>query len=266
MKIAFIGGGNMGRAMLTAILNKEITAPQDIAVSDKNEEVLKQLKQDLNVYISKENLEAASKGDVVVLAIKPQNLYAVMAELKGRLNTNKLVLSIIAGKSIDTLKRGLGHKNIVRAMPNTPAQIGMGMTVWMATEEVTKEQRASVSSILKAMGKELHVTDEQYIDMATAISGSGPAYVFLFMQSLIEAAVEMGLSPDVAQQLVLQTVGGSVEYADKSGKGLTHLRQMVTSPGGTTAEALKIFDRGRFPELVKQAVAAAYERAKQLRS
>lgn len=266
MKIAFIGGGNMGRAMLTAILDNGLAAPQDIAASDKNKERLKQLKQDFNVYITKDNIEAASRGDIVVLAIKPQNLDEVMTELKGRFNAEQLVLSIIAGRSIGTLKQGLEHNAIIRAMPNTPAQISMGMTVWTATEEVTEEQRASVGSILKAMGKELYVTDEQYIDTATAISGSGPAYVFLFMQSLIDAAVDIGLPPDVAQQLVLQTAAGSVEYAAESDKGLAQLRQMVTSPGGTTAEALKIFETGKFPELVKQAVAAAYKRAKQLRS
>jgi pyrroline-5-carboxylate reductase len=266
MKIAFIGGGNMGRAMLTAILGNGLAVPQDIAVSDKNKELLKQLKEEFNVNITKDNLEAASRGDIVVLAIKPQNLDEVMTELKGRLNADQLVLSIIAGRSIFTLKQGLEYKAIVRAMPNTPAQIGMGMTVWTATEEVVEEQRASVSSILKAMGKELYVIDEQYIDMATAISGSGPAYIFLFIQSLIDAAVDIGLPPDAARQLTLQTVAGSVEYAAESDKELAQLRQMVTSPGGTTAEALKIFETGKFPELVKQAVAAAYKRAKQLRS
>jgi pyrroline-5-carboxylate reductase len=266
MKIAFIGGGNMGRAILTAILGNGLAAPQDIAVSDKNMDLLRQLKEDFNVYITKDNLEAASRGNIVVLAIKPQNLDEVMTELKGRFNAEQLVLSIVAGRSIGTLKQGLEHKAIIRAMPNTPAQIGMGMTVWTATEEVTEEQRASASSILKAMGKELYVMDEQYIDMATAISGSGPAYVFLFMQSLIDAAVDIGLPPDAARQLVLQTTAGSVEYAAESDKGLAQLMQMVTSPGGTTAEALKIFEKGNFPELVKQAVAAAYKRAKQLRS
>jgi len=266
MKIAFIGGGNMGRAMLSAILGSGLAAPQDIAVSDKNNERLEQLKEAFNVYITEDNFKAAARGDIVVLAIKPQNLDEVMAELKGRLNADQLVLSIIAGKSIYTLRKGLEHRAIVRAMPNTPAQIGMGMTVWTTAEEVTEEQKASVSSILKAMGKELYVKDEQYIDMATAISGSGPAYVFLFMQSLIEAAVDMGLPPDAARQLVLQTAAGSIEYASKSDKGLVQLKEMVTSPGGTTAEALKIFEKGKFAKLVKRAVAAAYKRAKQLRS
>jgi pyrroline-5-carboxylate reductase len=265
MRITFIGGGNMGQAILAAILDNGLAIPQEIVVSDKNEERLRQLKQDFNVYITKDNLEATSRSDIVVLAIKPQNLDKVMVELKGSFEPNQLVLSIIAGRRIIFLKQGLGHKVIVRAMPNTPAKIGMGMTVWTATREVTEEQRISISSILKVMGKELYVKDEQYIDMATAISGSGPAYIFLFMQSLIEAAVDIGLPPDAAWQLVLQTITGSVEYAAESDKELAQLRQIVTSPGGTTAEALKVFEKGNFPKLVKQAVAAAYKRAKQIR-
>jgi pyrroline-5-carboxylate reductase len=265
MKITFIGGGNMGQAMLAAILDNGLATPQEIVVSDKDDERLKQLKQDFKVYTTKDNLEATSKGNIIILAIKPQNLDEIMAELKGRFNANQLVLSIIAGKSLGTLKRGLEHRAIVRVMPNTPAMIGMGMTVWMATEEVTEEQRTSISSILKVMGKEHYVKDEQGIDMATAISGSGPAYVFLFIESLIDAAVDIGLSPDVAQQLAFQTVAGSVQYAAKSDKKLAQLRKLVTSPGGTTAEALKVFENGNFREVVKQAVAAAYKQAKKLR-
>lgn len=254
----------MGQAMLSAILNRGLSTPQDIAVSDKNRECLKQLKGDFSVYITEDNLGAAARRDVIVLAIKPQNLADVMAELKGHLNPEQLVLSIVAGKSIKTLNQGLNHKVIVRAMPNTPAQIGSGMTVWTATAAVTEKQRASAISILGTMGEELYVEDESVIDMATAVSGSGPAYVFLFMEALIDAAVDIGLPPDTARELVLQTITGSAEYAAKSGKGLAQLRQMVTSPGGTTAEALEAFKKGGFSVLVKQAIAAAYERAKQL--
>jgi pyrroline-5-carboxylate reductase len=199
-----------------------------------------------------------------VLAIKPQNLDEVTSEIKGKLNNSQLVLSIIAGRSIATLQQGLEHDAIIRAMPNTPAHIGKGITVWTTTEGVTAEQKIQAGAILKAMGKELHVTDENYIDISTAISGSGPAYVFLFMESLIDTAVDMGLPPDAARQLVLQTVAGSVDFAAKSDKGLAQLIQMVTSPGGTTAEALKVFEKGRFTELVEQAVTAAYKRAKEL--
>jgi pyrroline-5-carboxylate reductase len=266
MKIAFIGAGNMGRAMLTSILNKGLADRKNLIASDKNKELLEQLKQDFDVFIARDNLEAASTGDIIVLAIKPQNLDGVMVELKGRLNAKQLVISIVAGRSISSLREGLEHKAIIRAMPNTPAQIGMGITVWVATEEVTERQRASVSFILEAMGRELYVTDERYIDMATAVSGSGPAYVFLFMQSFIDAAVDAGLPSEAARQLVLQTVAGSVEYAAESDKGLAQLKEMVTSPGGTTAEALRVFEKGKFSGLVKKAVAAAYKRTMQLRS
>ncbi len=254
----------MGQAMLSAILNRGLATPPNIAVSDKNKERLKQLKGDFSVYITEDNLKAAARGDVVVLTIKPQDLADVMAELKGHLNPEQLVLSIVAGKGIKTLNQGLKHKAIVRAMPNTPAQIGRGMTVWTATAAVTEKQTASAISILGAMGEEIYVEDESVIDMATAVSGSGPAYVFLFMEALIDAAVDIGLPPDIARELVLQTVTGSAEYAAKSDKGLAQLRQMVTSPGGTTAEALEVFKKGGFSALVKQAIAAAYERAKQL--
>ena len=210
------------------------------------------------------NLGALSGSDVVVLAIKPQNLVGVMAELSGQLEPAQLVLSIIAGARIDTLRRGLKHSCVVRAMPNTPAQIGEGMSVWTATDEVNEQQKAWASSILGAMGREIYVDDEKYLDMATAVSGSGPAYVFLFMESLVNAAVDIGLPQDIAQELVLGTVLGSGHFAQKSDKELAELRRMVTSPGGTTAEALLQFEKGKFADLVKRAVKAAYNKAKEL--
>ena len=264
MKIAFIGGGNMGEAMLAAILDKGLGTPQDILVSDIVEARRRHLKGKYGVIVVSSNLGALRGSDVVVLAIKPQNLAGVMAELSGQLESAQLVLSIIAGARIDTLRLGLKHGCIVRAMPNTPAQIGEGMSVWTATAEVTEQQKAWAGSILGAMGREIYVDDEKYIDMATAVSGSGPAYVFLFMESLVEAAVHIGLPRDMAQELVLQTVLGSGHFAQKSGKELAELRRMVTSPGGTTAEALLQFEKGEFAELVKQAVKAAYNKAKEL--
>lgn len=264
IKIAFIGGGNMAQAMLSAILDKGLSTPEAVSVSDINEARRKYLEQEYGVYITVNNLEAFTRGDLVVLAIKPQNLAEVMAEISGRLNSPQLVLSIIAGKSIGTLCQGLKYKAIVRAMPNAPAQIGQGMTVWTATAAVTEPQKAQAGSILGAMGKEIYVADERYIDMATAISGSGPAYVFLFIESLINAAKSIGLPPDMAQELVIQTVVGSGNFVRKSGRELSELRRMVTSPGGTTAKAVEVFERGQFAELVKQAIAAAHNRAKEL--
>jgi len=264
MKIAFIGGGNMGEAMLSAILDKELSTPEAISVSDIQESRRQHLGQRYGVAVTGSNQLAVEKADVVVLAIKPQNLAGVMAELNGQLKSSQLVLSIIAGARINTLCRGLNHGCVVRVMPNTPAQIGLGMSVWTATHEVTEQQRGWASSILGAMGKEIYVDDEQYIDMATAVSGSGPAYVFLFVEHLVEAAVHIGLPRDMAQELVLQTVLGSGQFLQKSGKSADELRRMVTSPGGTTAEALAEFERGRFSELVMQAVSAAYNKARKL--
>jgi len=264
MKIAFIGGGNMGEAMLQAILNKKVASPGDIFVSDIKKARLEHLEQRYGVKVMGGNVEAASKGEVVVLAIKPQNLAEVMAELKGKLKPSQLVLSIIAGARIDTLRRGLGHNCIVRVMPNTPAQIGEGISVWTATSEVDKEQKEQTRVILGTMGKEVFVADEERIDMATAISGSGPAYVFLFVEALVSAAVEIGLPPDMAHELVLETLLGSGHFAQASNKELAELRRMVTSPGGTTAEALSCLEEGGFTSLVMKAVSAAYSKAKKL--
>ena len=264
MKIAFIGGGVMAEAMLSTMLDKGLNYPQAVSVSDVNQARRNHLGEEYSVFTTGSNLEALSRGDVIILAIKPQHMDEVLTELKGKLKPSQLVLSIIAGAKTRTLQNGLKHHSIVRAMPNTPAQIGQGITVWTATAEVSKKQKSWASSILGAMGKEIYAADERYLDMATAISGSGPAYVFLFMESLNRAAVSIGMPPDMAQELVLQTVLGSAVFAQKSAKEFAELRKMVTSPGGTTAEAIKIFEESQFSELVRQAVAAAYTKAKKL--
>ncbi|MBA7616769.1 Pyrroline-5-carboxylate reductase [subsurface metagenome] len=264
MKIAFIGGGVMGEAMLSAILDKGLSLPQDISVSDVNQARCQHLGQKYGVAVMSNNRQAIEGSDVVVLAIKPQNLAEVMAELSGQLKSAQLVLSIIAGARINTLRVGLNHGCVVRVMPNTPAQIGEGISVWTATTGVTKEQKGWAASILGAMGKEIYVDDEKYIDMATAVSGSGPAYLFLFVESLVNAAVDIGLPRDMAQQLVLEMMLGSVHFMQKSGKEAAELRRMVTSPGGTTAEALLRLEKGGFSDLLKQAVNAAHDKAKRL--
>jgi pyrroline-5-carboxylate reductase len=264
MNIAFIGGGNMGEAMIAAILNKKLAAAQSLTVSDISEVRRRHLKQKYGVAVTGDNRLAVSKGQVVVLAIKPQNLAEIMSGLRERLSPSQLVLSIIAGARIDTLRPGLNHNRIIRAMPNTPAQIGEGMTVWTATGEVTNRQRRQASLILGSLGRKIYVDDEKYIDMATAISGSGPAYFFLFVEALTDAGVEVGLPRKVAKELVLQTMLGSGHLIEKSNKTPPELRRMVTSPGGTTAAALQEFETSGFISLVKKAVNAAYNRAKEL--
>ena len=264
MKIAFIGGGNMGEAVLSAVLAKSLTTPESVSVSDISKSRRQHLRQRYAVAVTSDNRLAIDGSDVALLAIKPQNLAEVMAELTDQLQPCQLVLSIIAGARINTLSQGLNHNRIVRSMPNTPAQIGEGISLWAATSEVTGQQRRWASSILGAMGKEIYVDDEKYLDMATAVSGSGPAYLFLFVESLVDAAVHIGLPRDMAQELVLETILGSGHLIQKSGKSPAELRRMVTSPGGTTAEALLQLDKGGFANLLLRAVTAAHDKAKKL--
>jgi len=254
----------MGEAMLAAILKKGVAKPEAIIVSDIADPRRKLLARKYRVAVTGSNQHVVEIGDILVLAIKPQNMAEVIKELKGCLKPSQLVLSIIAGAKTKTLSRRLRHDSIVRAMPNTPAQIGEGMSVWTATAGVTEQQRAWAGSILGAMGKEVYVDDEKYIDMATAVSGSGPAYFFLMVEALVNAAVGIGLPREKALEMVLQTMLGSGHLIQRSGKEPAELRRMVTSPGGTTAQALLQLEKGKFTALIKQAVKAAYKRAKEL--
>jgi len=254
----------MGEAMLAAVIEDGLVKPEAIWVSDVSQERRKSLAQKYGVAAIASNLEAISGKEIVVLAVKPQNLAEVMKELGGKLQSGQAVLSIIAGAKIDTLSKGLRHGAVARAMPNTPAQIGEGMSVWTATPQVTEEQKGRVGAILGAMGVEIYVDDEKYLDMATAISGSGPAYFFLMAESLIEAAAAIGLPRDMARRLVVQTMLGSGRLIQQSGEEPAELRRKVTSPGGTTARALEQFEKGQFTELVKRAVKAAYDKAREL--
>jgi pyrroline-5-carboxylate reductase len=264
MKISFIGGGNMAEAMLSAILNKSLSQPQDIIVSDIAESRRQHLNGKYGISVTEDNARAIDNADIVILAIKPQNLADVMSGIRGKLKPIQLVLSIIAGARIQTLRSGLDHNCIVRSMPNTPAQIGDGMAVWTTTTEVTEQQKKSAGDILGAMGKEIYVDDEKYLDMATAVSGSGPAYLFLFAEAMTEAAVKIGLPPESAQTMVQQTILGSAHLLEKTGKTPAELRRMVTSPGGTTAEAIALFEEGGFSGLVARAINAAFEKSKKL--
>jgi pyrroline-5-carboxylate reductase len=264
MKIAFIGGGNMAEAILSAVLKNKLAAAKDITVSDIDAGKRNNLEQKYKISTSGNNQTAIEGKEVIILAVKPQVLAEIMAALNNRIKPDQLVVSILAGKSIKTISSGLNHNCIVRSMPNTPAQIGEGMTVWMATPQVTSEQKKLAAAILGAMGKELFAEDEKYLDMATAVSGSGPAYVFLFVESMTAAAVKLGWTPDEAQLLVVQTMVGATGLLNKSGKSPQELRSMVTSPGGTTAEAISAFEKGGFGGLVEQAVTAAFEKSKKL--
>ncbi len=263
MRIAFIGGGTMGEAIIRCLLSREIVAPEDIVVSDARQSRRELLSRECGVNISADNKQAIEGSDLIVLAVKPQDLAQVMEEIEN-LAPCQVVLSIVAGANLSTLQQGLKHSGIIRAMPNMPAQIGEGMIVWTATAEVNQKQRGMAQSVLGALGEEIYVDDERYLDMATALSGSGPAYVFLFIEALIDAGVHIGLPRSIAEKLVIQTIIGSTHAVQKTGKHPAELRSAVTSPGGTTTEALFQLDKRGFRSFIIEAVAAAYNKAKHL--
>ena len=264
MRLAFIGGGVMAEAMIGGIIDARLAAPSDISVGEPVEARRGHLRGRYGVVAIADNAEVLDSADIAVLAVKPQQLADVMPGMRSPLKREQAVLSIVAGAKMKTLMDGLKHSAVIRVMPNTPAQIGAGMTVWTASEDVPKEKVAASKDILRTLGDELYVDDEKLVDMATALSASGPAYVFLFIESLIDAGVHMGMSREMAERLSLQTVLGSARLASESGKHPAELRNMVTSPGGTTAEALRAFESGRFRAVVLEAVKAAYERSKAL--
>ncbi len=264
MQIAFIGGGNMGEAILAAVLANNLAAPAGISVSDVSADRCSYLKDKYGVAVTVSNPEAAAGKGIIILAIKPQQLADVMAGLKGSLEPEQLVVSIIAGATIKTISQGLGHDCIVRAMPNTPAQVGQGMTAWTATPAVTPVQKEGAAAIFRAMGKEIYFPDEKYLDMATAISGSGPAYFFMLAEQMAAAAVDIGIDEKAAAAMVMQTMLGAAKLLEQSNEPAAELRRRVTSPGGTTAAAIGVFESGGLADLVGQAVKAAYDRAREL--
>ena len=232
-----------------------------MVASDRNEDRLALVRDQFGVRTTLCNREAAREADVVVLAVKPQVLPAVLSELQSGIRQDALTLSIVAGASIGTIASLLKHRAIVRTMPNTPAQVGEGMTVWTATPEVSPEQRAQAGTIVGSLGRQLFVDDERFLDIATAISGTGPAYVFLMMEALIDAAVHLGFSRRDARELVVQTIRGAAIYAEHQPVHPAELRNRVTSPGGTTAEALYQLEKGSFRTIMSKAVVAAFRRS-----
>jgi pyrroline-5-carboxylate reductase len=273
-QLSFIGCGAMAEAIIAGLLRQKLVHPAQIIGSHPRPARREELASQYGIHVVESNHEAASFGhppkhgsegepsaSIVVLSVKPQRIGLVLDELKGGLHQDQLVLSIIAGAKIETIAAELLHSAIVRAMPNTPAQIGQGMTAWTATPEVDEQQEEQVRAMLGALGREMRVETERMIDMATALSATGPTYIFLVMEALVDAGVHMGFSRHVAQELVLQTMLGSVLFAQESGKHPAELRNMVTSPGGTSAEAIYQMEKGSLRTVLSKAVWAAFQRA-----
>ncbi|MCI0804622.1 MAG: pyrroline-5-carboxylate reductase [Chloroflexi bacterium] len=262
MRIAFIGGGVMAQAIISGVKDAGLDA--SIIVGEPVEVRRESLKNDLGVEVTASNGEAIAGADIVVLSVKPQQLDAVAEDLKGVLTADQTVLSIMAGVKMHSIGLKLNHTKLIRVMPNTPAQIRKGISAWMASDDVDQSTLDFVASMLRAIGDELKFDDEKSIDIATALSGSGPGYVFVFIEALADAGVELGLPVHVARHLASQTVFGSAALQRESGKHPAELRNMVTSPGGTTAAGLAALEIGGFRAAVAEAVRTAFERGEEL--
>ena len=248
----------MAEAILKGVLDAHLAVPEDIRVGEPVAGRCEHLSRQYGVAAGPSNIDAAKGAQLVIVAVKPQNLPELFDQLGGRLESNQSTLSIVAGAKISTLAKGMDHPSIIRVMPNTPAQIGHGMSVWTCSPEVDQHARAAAQSVLDTVGLQVYVEEEKYLDMATALSGSGPAYVFLVIEALIDAGIYVGLPREVARIAALQTIYGSAKLAIDSEKHPAELKAMVVSPGGTTAEALQVLERAGVPGAIVEAVNAAY--------
>ncbi len=262
--IATVGSGVMAEAMIAGLLRGELVAPDQIVASHPRPERRDHLRAEYGIRTVGLNLEAIDGADVVLLGIKPQMLARVGREIGPGLRRGQLVLSVLAGATTKALVGTLGHDQVIRAMPNTPARIGKGVTVWYATPETTPIQREQAAALLGALGTQIEVDDEKMVAMATAVSGTGPTYVFLVMEALIDAAVHLGFPRQLAHDLVVETLEGSTLFAKQSAMHPAELRNMVTSPGGTSAAALHELESGRLRTVLSEAVWAAFRRTVEL--
>jgi pyrroline-5-carboxylate reductase len=262
--IATVGSGVMAEAMIAGLLRGSLVAADQVIASHPRVDRREQLAQAYAIRTVAGNVDAIAGADVILLAIKPQMLGRVGREIGPHLRRGQLVLSVIAGATSRALTGILGHDQVVRSMPNTPARLGRGMTVWYATPQVTAEQRDQARALLGALGAQIEVDDERFVAMATAVSGTGPTYVFLVMEALIDAAVHLGFPRHIAHDLVIETLEGSTLFAKQSGLHPAELRNMVTSPGGTSAAALHELESGRLRTVLSEAVWASFRRTLEL--
>jgi pyrroline-5-carboxylate reductase len=265
-KIAFIGPGAMAEGMIAGLIGKELAEPEQLVAAGPRQVRGDELIERYGIAYFTNNASAAQLADLVVLSVKPQRLDKVLEGLQGSIRPDALVLSIVAGAPINKIITGLAHQCVVRCMPNTPAMIGEGITVWTADPSVGDQHKEMARIFLTALGEQIFMEDESYLDMATALSGTGPAYIFLFMEAMVDAGVHLGFPRRIAEQLVAQTVRGSVDYY-RNRPDIVHLarlRNEVTSPGGTTAAALYFLEKAGCRTAISRAIWAAYERSQEL--
>jgi pyrroline-5-carboxylate reductase len=265
-KLAFIGCGVMAESIVAGLLRKELVKPEQIAASHPRESRRAELAEKYGIPVFENNADAVeavktSENSIVALCVKPQRLGGVMAGMKDAVGPEQVIMSIVAGAKLEAISEALNNKKIVRTMPNTPSQIGAGITAWTCTAEVSDGEKQQIKAILTALGKELHVETENMIDMATSLSATGPTYIFMVMEALTDAGVHLGFSRDMSKELVQETILGSVRFAMETNKHPAELRNMVTSPGGTSADAIYQMEKGGLRTVLSKAVYAAYQRA-----
>ena len=251
----------MAEAIIKGVIASAVADPQDISVSDIDESRCRYLTNQYRIFTTVDNTTVLKNADILVLAVKPQNLSNVADQIRDSLDPDMPVVSILAGTRMNTLTNSLNHKSVIRVMPNTPAQVGAGISLWLCSSDMNPENASMMQSILQTFGQEIRVEDERYIDMATALSASGPAYVLSFLESMVDAGVYIGLPREMARLLTIQTVIGSSKLAAETRQHFAELRDMVTSPGGTTAEGLLALEEGKFRATVINAVIAAYQKS-----
>ncbi len=262
--IAFIGAGNMGGSIIGGLIKNGYPASK-IWATNKDVQVLTQLKQEFQINIGQENESACQQADIVVLCLKPQIMQEVVLSLADHIKENALIISIATGISSESLQAWLGaNKAIVRCMPNTPALIQAGATGLYANKSVSQEQKNLAESILRAVGITVWLEDEALLDAVTAVSGSGPAYFFLIMEAMQDVAQQLGLDEKNAKLLILQTCFGAAKMALESQADLQTLRKRVTSPGGTTEQAVAVLEKNKIRTIFQDALQAAQDRAKEL--
>jgi pyrroline-5-carboxylate reductase len=264
MRVAIVGAGVMAEAMIAGLLADRALAPDHLVASHPRRDRREVLAERHGISVVAKNAEAVRGADIVVLAVKPQMLGRVMRDVGPALTDGQVVLSIVAGATLRTLTVGLDHRAVVRAMPNTPSQIRRGIAVWTASSACTSAQRELTRRVLRAIGHEKEVADEAFVAMATALSGTGPTYLFAVMEALVDAGVHMGFPRELAHDLVAETLIGSAEYAAASDLHPAQLRNLVTSPGGTSAAAIYELEKGRLRTVLSDAVWAAYRRTLEL--
>lgn len=264
-KLGFIGAGNMAGALIKGLIAAKLYRPQEILVSDAVPAQLKKIKKAYKVDGLSDNRTVVRDAQAIVLAVKPQIIDQVLAEIRPEVTKNKLFISIAAGVPLRRLENGLGgNARVVRVMPNTPALLGKGIAVVVRGSKAKPQDEKLTLAMFRGVGEALAVKDEALMDPVTGLSGSGPAYVYLFAEALIVGGIQEGLDPKVATRLAYDTIEGAVAMLKETGKSPKELREMVTSPGGTTLAGLSRLAEGQFSDIVSAAVGAATRRSKEL--